>query len=107
MKYLILIDHKNLSELDKNLLNYLIDKDKNSRISFKPFLESIDKNQIKSKLDSLRAKDNEGILAQIYEGRLVFLLDEKESLYNTTEVIKELSNKHPLIEIYPMAVERE
>lgn len=101
MKYLILIDQKNLSELDKELIKYLKIKDKYSRISLKPFLESVDIIQIKNELDELEIKDKESILNQIFEDKkLVYILDSEEGMYNMTKEFLRLSNNHPAMKNY-------
>lgn len=101
MKYLILIDQKNLSELDKELIEYLETKDKNNKIYLKPFLDSVDENQIKDKLDKLEIKDKESILEQIFEDKnLIYLLDSEECIYNMAEVLIELTENHPAMKSY-------
>lgn len=108
MKYLILIDQNRLSELDKSLVRYLLNRDRNNFINLKPFLQSIDEKQIKDSLDRVSIGNKDLILSQILnDKRLVYLLNSEGSNYNTFEEILRLAENHPLMNSYLIKGEYE
>ena len=101
MKYLVLIDRKQIKGLDKVLIDYLLKKADKGNIDLKPFIESIDIDWIKERLDNLEISNKENILIQIIEDKkLVYIFDSEEGNYEMAGDVLTLIDNHPLMTSY-------
>lgn len=101
MKYLLLIDRKQIKGLDKVLIDYLLKKADKGNIDLRPFIESVDIDWIKERLDNLEISNKENILIQIIEDKkLAYILDSEEGSYGMTEEVLSLIDNHPAMVSY-------
>ena len=102
MKYLILIDREQIKDLDKVLIDYLLKKANKGIISFKPFIESVDINWIRNRLNNIDIDNKKDILFQITEDKkLVYVLDSEETYeYEMIEKVLTLIENHPAMVSY-------
>lgn len=98
MKGLILIDSNKLTEIDKTLVDYILQL---KIYDLKPFLDSADENYIRSKLKKyLKETDIQTVINKIFiEKNLVYFL-ESEYITDDTENLLTLVVNHPAMIIY-------
>lgn len=101
MKYLILIDPNELSELDFALIDYFSDL---KMYGIKPFLDSVEENRIRRKLKKefgeIPISDFTEVINQIvYKKSLVYSL-ESDCYSDKLEILLTLINNHPAMTIY-------
>lgn len=101
MKYLVLIDRKQIKKLDKVLIDYLLKKADKRIIILRPFIESVDINWLKNRLDNLEIGNKKEILSQIVEDKkLVYIFDSEEGSYEMVGDVLTLIDNHPLMTSY-------